>query len=190
MRGCTPHFQTLKEGVNRNTLGLKQNDSDLSEQQLKVLRLGDPLFSADQYKKGRVSGSTAASISSNSKNEKTFADNALSHVVLSPGDVLYHPAGTSFLFSFPLPHSLSLPTVTIYFFNSMFFKLYPVCISLGFNLSYPIPFALILSILYRPIDVSNIYLFIPLFIHYFMNSFTFSFYIFLTNSTSLYFRWI
>ena len=105
---------------------------------------------------------------------------------------LYHPAGTSFLFSFPLPlpHSLSLPTVTIYFFNSMFFKLYPVCISLGLNLSYPIPFALILSILYRPIDVSNIYLFIPLFIHYFINSFTFSFYIFLTNSTSLYFRWI
>ena len=186
MRGCTPHFQTLKEGVNRNTLGLKQNDSDLSEQQLKVLRLGDPLFSADQYKKRRVSGSTAASISSNSKNEKTFTDNALSHVVLSPGDVLYHPAGTSFLFSFPLPHSLSLPTVTIYFFNSMFFKLYPVCISLGLNLSYPIPFALILSILYRPIDVSNVYLFLYSLIT--SLSHLHFFYIFRTNSTSLYFR--
>jgi hypothetical protein len=50
--------------------------TDLSEQQLKVLRLGDPYFSANQYL---------------NPNEDENAD--LCCVVLSPGDVLYHPAG-------------------------------------------------------------------------------------------------
>lgn len=52
----------------------------ITEQQLKVLRLGDPTFSADQYL--------------NSEGENSEEENSdLCCVVLSPGDVLYHPAG-------------------------------------------------------------------------------------------------
>jgi hypothetical protein len=50
--------------------------TDLSEQQLKVLRLGDPYFSANQY-----------------LNPNEEDDDDLCSVVLGPGDVLYHPAG-------------------------------------------------------------------------------------------------
>jgi hypothetical protein len=54
-------------------LGVDHTATDLNEQQLKVLRLGDPSFSAHQYVK--------------------TADQEHS-VVLGPGDVMYHPAGT------------------------------------------------------------------------------------------------
>lgn len=50
----------------------------MSEQQLKVLRLGDPTFSADQYLQ-------------NSDDECTAEGDH--YVILNPGDVLYHPAG-------------------------------------------------------------------------------------------------
>jgi len=61
MRGCTPHF------------GTKQAPS-VVETQLKALRLGQPLFSAEEFMKSSVvDGETS--------------------IVLGPGDVLYHPAG-------------------------------------------------------------------------------------------------
>ena len=66
----------MESKVNSATLGLKQADSDLSEQQLKVLLLGDPCFSADQYQ---------SSVGNYDEQEAS--------VVLNPGDVLYHPAG-------------------------------------------------------------------------------------------------
>lgn len=40
LRGCTPHFQTLEKEGDSSSIGLKRMESDLSEQQLKVLRLG------------------------------------------------------------------------------------------------------------------------------------------------------
>ena len=49
----------------------------VSEQQLKVLRLGDPSFSADQYLK-------------KDDGECSEGDH---FVILNPGDVMYHPAG-------------------------------------------------------------------------------------------------
>lgn len=58
LRGCTPQYSTSQ-------------GEDLFEQQLKVLRLGDPNFTLNQYSKDDVQDS----------------------ILLSPGDVLYHPAG-------------------------------------------------------------------------------------------------
>ena len=59
LRGCTPHF------------GEKQ-PPEVVETQMKILRMGDPAFRADQFKDtNRVTTS----------------------VTLYPGDVLYHPAG-------------------------------------------------------------------------------------------------
>ena len=58
LRGCTPHFNDEKHG-------------DVVEQQLKVLKLGDNKFSADQF-----------------RNVEKLAE-----VILKPGDVMYHPAG-------------------------------------------------------------------------------------------------
>jgi hypothetical protein len=55
-------------------LGLKQRVTALSETQLKVLKLGDTGFAADQFQT-RKSTSPAT------------------EVVLGPGDVMYHPAG-------------------------------------------------------------------------------------------------
>lgn len=71
MRGCTPHFKALGKEKS-SILGVDQAATDLSEQQLKVLRLGDSSFSAHQYVQA--------------------ADQEHS-VVLGPGDVMYHPAG-------------------------------------------------------------------------------------------------
>lgn len=65
IRGCTPHF-----GTNKIDLGT-------AETQLKVLRLGDINFTSCQYESsssGELGGNRC-------------------QVELSPGDVLYHPAG-------------------------------------------------------------------------------------------------
>lgn len=59
-------------------LGVDQTATDLSEQQLKVLRLGDSSFSAHQYVK---------------------AVDQEHSVVLGPGDVMYHPAGAVLCFA-------------------------------------------------------------------------------------------
>lgn len=61
IRGCTPHFN------------LEDKNRDVAEQQLKVLRLGDPSFQRNQFQINE------------SNNE--------SSITLHPGDVMYHPAG-------------------------------------------------------------------------------------------------
>jgi hypothetical protein len=72
LRGCTPHFKALGKEKS-SILGVNQTATDLNEQQLKVLRLGDSSFSAHQYVE--CAGQEHS-------------------VVLGPGDVMYHPAGT------------------------------------------------------------------------------------------------
>ena len=71
LRGCTPHFEVKQPNGTY---------SDVSELQLKVLRLGDPMFTSDQF---RQDASVSDWVSDFSKQE----------VVLYPGDILYHPAG-------------------------------------------------------------------------------------------------
>lgn len=58
-RGCTPHFNT------------DETHRDVVEQQLKVLKLGDNKFTADQF----------------------HHVEKVTEVILKPGDVMYHPAG-------------------------------------------------------------------------------------------------
>jgi hypothetical protein len=68
LRGCTPHYKALH----------RAQDDSVAEQQLKVLRLGDPAFCADQFTASSSSSGGAA---------------GTHEVVLQPGDVMYHPAG-------------------------------------------------------------------------------------------------
>jgi ribosomal protein L16 Arg81 hydroxylase len=80
LRACTPHFKAAKEeGTEKwnGLLGVKQQETDLCEQQLKVLRLGDPNFAANQYE----------------VSDKECPQQDSEVVTLGPGDVLYHPAG-------------------------------------------------------------------------------------------------
>ena len=78
LRGCTPHFQTLDKEMNMNTFGLHQNDSDLAEQQLKVLRIGDSSFSANQCKKNEMQTSNIRPSSSSSSSSFSFSCSFLS----------------------------------------------------------------------------------------------------------------
>lgn len=63
LRGCTPHFN------------LSGANTDVAEQQVKVLRLGNPTFSTVDYRAGADGNGPHRS------------------VVLHPGDIMYHPAG-------------------------------------------------------------------------------------------------
>jgi ribosomal protein L16 Arg81 hydroxylase len=62
IRGCTPHFN------------LSGSNSDVVEQQIKVLRLGNPSFSSVDFR-------------------ASSEDRPHTSVVLHPGDIMYHPAG-------------------------------------------------------------------------------------------------
>eukprot|EP01033_Poteriospumella_lacustris_P017660 gene17660-12646_t len=64
LRGCTPHFNL--SGANK----------DVAEQQVKVLRLGNPTFSTVDYRADAADGTGPHR-----------------SVVLHPGDIMYHPAG-------------------------------------------------------------------------------------------------
>lgn len=86
LRGCTPHFKALgkdKSSSSSSILGFDQTATDLNEQQIKVLRLGDSSFSARQYVDAAAKGEDDA----RKAGQEHF-------VVLGPGDVMYHPAGT------------------------------------------------------------------------------------------------
>jgi hypothetical protein len=98
IRGCTPHFNASAQGV------------DVAEMQVKTHRLCDPHFAADHYKRTaetatavHESATQREALSSVGKengkkskhgiNPKVDADLAEYEVILSAGDVLYHPAG-------------------------------------------------------------------------------------------------
>ena len=78
MRGCTPHFANSDVSNKIEKKNSLKEEKGVSEQQLKVLRLGDPTFSADQYLQNNDGECTAE------------GDH---YVILNPGDVMYHPAG-------------------------------------------------------------------------------------------------
>lgn len=82
MRACTPHFKAQQDNDQKKCiLGLKQQKTDLYEQQLKVLRIGDPNFTANQFL----------------EREDVHDNQGDEEVVLGPGDVMYHPAGIMIL---------------------------------------------------------------------------------------------
>lgn len=65
LRGCTPHFKLTGKNL------------DVAEQQVKVLRLGNPSFEVSEYQQKSDSNDSTGVFS----------------VVLQPGDIMYHPAG-------------------------------------------------------------------------------------------------
>ena len=78
LRACTPHFKAQLNNLGKEGIpGKIQEQTDLYEQQLKVLRVGDPNFTANQHL-----GIDAMDF---------YQDDEV--VVLGPGDVMYHPAG-------------------------------------------------------------------------------------------------
>ena len=89
LRGCAPHFSAA---------GLE----DVVEQQLKVHKLTNPRFRADEFRQKEESSATSKGKSKKRQREEetvgsninnsSNADNECS-VILHPGDVLYHPAG-------------------------------------------------------------------------------------------------
>ena len=82
LRACTPHFKAQLNNLGKEGIpGKIQEQTDLYEQQLKVLRIGDPYFTANQHL--------------GKKEELTYQKESV--VVLGPGDVLYHPAGCMIL---------------------------------------------------------------------------------------------
>lgn len=92
LRGCTPHFSAA-------------GTDDIPEMQLKVHRIGDSSFQADQYKDDQYKDDEIVSIapkkakgknvskSSKGHNAERNEDKDVYEVVLHAGDVLYHPAG-------------------------------------------------------------------------------------------------